>query len=100
MLKELFEEPDYGDLYFVQDNCVDSVSVIGGDPINHPDHYATGGVECIDWIQMALTDEEFAGYLKGNVLKYLWRMESKDSPAIDSGKLEWYAGYLHKIKTK
>ena len=89
---------DYSDMYYLKDDNAESK--LESDPINHPDHYATGGVECIDWIQMALTDEEFAGYLKGNVLKYLWRMESKDSPAIDSCKLEWYAGYLHKIKMK
>ena len=88
---------DYSDMYYLKDDNAEMKQE--SDLINHPGHYATG-VECIDWIQMALTDEEFAGYLKGNVLKYLWRMESKDSPAIDSGKLEWYAGYLHKIKMK
>lgn len=47
------------------------------DPINHPEHYTQGEIECIDAIRAALTPEEFRGYCKGNVLKYVWRERSK-----------------------
>lgn len=47
------------------------------DAVNHPQHYTKGGVECIDAIKASMTAEAFAGYCKGNVLKYLWRYESK-----------------------
>ena len=59
------------------------------DTVNRPSHYATGGVECIDAIQAALTAEEFRGYLKGNILKYVWRENLKGG--IESmRKAQWY----------
>jgi hypothetical protein len=42
-----------------------------------PDHYK-GAVECIDAIRASMTAEAFAGYLKGNIQKYLWRYEKKN----------------------
>lgn len=60
------------------------------DPVNHPQHYASGSLECIDWIESMLTAEEFRGYLKGNVLKYVWRHEDKGKPAQDLSKAIWY----------
>lgn len=38
-----------------------------------PTRYKHGDVECIDAIRAALTPEEFRGFCKGNVIKYLWR---------------------------
>jgi len=46
------------------------------DRIN-PKHYKTGGIETIDFIKAKLTDEQFKGYLAGNVIKYLSRFEHK-----------------------
>lgn len=60
------------------------------DPVNHPQHYASGSLECIDWIESMLTEEEFRGYLKGNVLKYVWRHEDKGKPVQDLSKAIWY----------
>jgi len=59
------------------------------DPVNHPPHYAQGGIECIDAIEAALTPEEFRGYCKGNVYKYLWRERHKGGDQ-DIGKARWY----------
>ncbi|WP_238351986.1 DUF3310 domain-containing protein [Brevibacillus brevis] len=47
------------------------------DPVNHPAHYATGGIETIDLIQAKLTPDEFVGFCKGNVLKYVTRANLK-----------------------
>lgn len=47
------------------------------DPDAPTDHYRQGGIECIDAIRAALTDEEWRGYCKGNVLKYTWREKHK-----------------------
>lgn len=47
------------------------------DNVNNPQHYTSGQVECIDAIRAALTDEEFRGFCKGNVLKYTWREKHK-----------------------
>ena len=46
------------------------------DPVNHPDHYQ-GSIECLDAIEASMTHDEFCGYLKGNVQKYVWRYKKK-----------------------
>ena len=60
------------------------------DPVNHPNHYASSGIECIEAIKASMTEEAFRGYLKGNVQKYLWRYEKKVAPAEDLKKASWY----------
>lgn len=57
--------------------------------VQHPEHYTAGEVECIDAIQAALTPEEFAGYCKGNVMKYIWREKLKGG-VVDLRKAAWY----------
>lgn len=49
------------------------------------DHYRHGGIEAIDAIRAALTPEEFRGFCKGNVLKYVWRERYKGGDG-DMGK--------------
>lgn len=71
----------------------------GKDMVNHPDHYTKGGIECIEAIRASMTMEEFAGYLKGNVLKYLWRFESKENPSEDLAKANWYLDRLQSVTT-
>lgn len=60
------------------------------DPVNHPDHYKVGGIETIDYIQAKMTPEEFAGYCRGNALKYISRAGHKDATAQDVSKAIWY----------
>lgn len=59
------------------------------DPVNHPEHYNQGSVECIDAIEAALTPEEFRGYCKGNALKYIWRERLKGQDE-SLQKATWY----------
>lgn len=63
------------------------------DSVNHPDHYTNGSIECIDAIRSALTPEEFRGYLKGNIIKYIWRERLKGQNE-SLNKAEWYLNYL------
>jgi hypothetical protein len=63
------------------------------DPVNQPPHYRQGGIECIDAIAAALTPEEFAGYCKGNILKYVWR-EKRKGGAESLNKAHWYLARL------
>jgi hypothetical protein len=65
------------------------------DPVNHPSHYTQGGIECIEAIQAALTPEEFKGYCKGNVLKYVWREQHKGGKE-SLRKANWYMQWLIK----
>ncbi len=63
------------------------------DMVNHPPHYRQGGIECIEAIKAALTDEEFRGYCKGNSIKYVWREKHKGG-GQDIKKAAWYLGGL------
>ena len=64
------------------------------DPVNKPEHYTTGGIEAIDAIESSMSPEGFADYLKGNILKYLWRYQHKGKPAQDLLKARWYLDRL------
>lgn len=63
------------------------------DPVEKPIHYAASSVECIDAIEAQMTPEEFRGYLKGNVVKYLWR-ERKKGGKESLKKAKWYLNKL------
>lgn len=63
------------------------------DPVKHPAHYTQGGIECIDAIRSALTPEEWRGYCKGNIIKYIWRERMKGQDESVK-KAVWYADKL------
>ena len=63
------------------------------DTVNHPSHYTSGSIECIDAIRSALTPEEFRGFCKGNAIKYVWRERHKGG--VES--LQKAAWYLEKL---
>ena len=69
------------------------------DPINSPAHYADsfGGIQCIDAIETSMSTEEFKGFLKGNVQKYVWRYSQKNG-AEDLKKAKWYLERLIKLR--
>lgn len=69
------------------------------DPVN-PQHYKQGAIECIDALESALTPEEFAGFLKGQVIKYTWRCGRKDDIATEMKKAQWYAERLVLLHSK
>ena len=65
------------------------------DPVNSPNHYLAGSIECIDAIEASASSADaFRGYCKGNVQKYLWRMENKGKPKEDALKAQWYLNKL------
>jgi hypothetical protein len=66
------------------------------DNVNHPQHYTQGGIETIDYLQAKLTHEEFVGYLKGNVLKYMSRANIKNG-VEDYKKAQWYLNKLNEV---
>lgn len=60
-----------------------------------PDYYKVAGMEAIGVIRSSLTDEEFVGFVKGNVLKYRLRAGKKtDDPTEDIRKAETYESML------
>ena len=46
--------------------------------------------EAIDVIKLVLTDEEYKGFLKGNILKYQLRLGKKDEVSKEIEKIEDY----------
>ena len=63
------------------------------DNVNHPDHYTSGGIECIDAIRASLGDREFADYCKGNIIKYIWRYRRKNG-VEDLRKAQVYLNWM------
>jgi hypothetical protein len=55
------------------------------DPVNHPAHYKTGGIETIDFIEA-----KGFNYNMGNAVKYISRAEHKGNKQQDLEKAIWY----------
>lgn len=66
------------------------------DEVNHPSHYTSGEIECIDAIKAQLTPEEFRGYCKGNIAKYVWRERHKQGKTALE-KAQWYLNKLLEV---
>ncbi len=63
------------------------------DPVSHPSHYTSGGLECITAMEASMSPEEFQGYLRGNIFKYCWRFRDKNG-VQDLKKARWYIDKL------
>lgn len=71
--------------------------VPSSDPVNHPQHYTAGGIECIDALKAAT--EGLTGIravCAANAIKYIWRFSRKNG-AEDIDKAIWY---LHRLKAE
>ena len=64
------------------------------DPVNYPSHYNNGKVEAIEAIEASMGEKDFRGYLKGAILKYIWRYTYKDRALEDLQKARWYLDKL------
>jgi hypothetical protein len=60
-----------------------------GDNVNNPSHYGQGKIEAIEYISDFLTEEEYQGFLRGNIAKYLHRFPYKNG-IEDLKKARWY----------
>lgn len=67
--------------------------------VNHPSHYNFNKKETIDIIDDFCTDEEFIGFLKGNILKYIHRYSHKNG-LEDLNKAKWYIEKLISLQEK
>ena len=80
-------------------DCIDAIN----SAVDKPTHYTSGAVECIDAIRSALTADEFRGYLKGNIMKYVWRerLKNQDQDLQKAAKyLEWLISEMQKNEKK
>lgn len=69
------------------------------DPVSKAAHYNQGSIECIDALETCMTTEELKGFLKGNVIKYLWRTNDKNG-IQDLEKAQWYLNKLVEVSKK
>lgn len=59
------------------------------DTINHPAHYETAGVECIEAMKITQGREAVKDFCLCNAYKYLWRHKNKNG-LEDLKKARWY----------
>ena len=64
------------------------------DIIKSPNHYTAGGIEVKTVMKAKLSGEEFKGYCKGNILKYLMRAPHKGAEKQDYQKAAEYMRWL------
>lgn len=85
--KEYFEPVDEGLDYLDYPEAGDIGNI--ADNVNNPSHYGQGKIEAIEYISDFLTPEEYQGYLRGNIAKYLHRFPYKNG-IEDLKKAQWY----------
>lgn len=65
------------------------------DNIN-PEHYKCGKIEVIDIMRDQLSKEEFKGFCKGLIIKYICRADHKNG-LEDYKKAQWYLNKLIEV---
>lgn len=60
------------------------------DNVNHPSHYETNGIECIDAMVASQGAECVMNYCLCNAFKYIWRCQHKGKRVEDIQKAVWY----------
>lgn len=65
--------------------------------VTSPPHYTVGGYEALDVIKAKLTKEEYVGYCKGNILKYLMRANYKGAHDQDCAKALYYSDSMMEV---
>ena len=68
--------------------------------VTNPKHYQLiDGIEVIEVIASAMTQEQFLGYCLGNILKYRMRAGKKDKLEQDIEKANFYSELYDKYKS-
>ena len=57
-------------------------------------HYSKSSIQPIDIMRANFTDEQYEGFLIGNIIKYALRKKGQD--ITDSQKIQQYAKWLEK----
>ena len=68
------------------------------DMVNHPPHYASSKIECIDAMEaMTGQNRDYKTFLTGHMMylwqvifKYIWRFPYKENPVEDLKKAKFY----------
>jgi hypothetical protein len=57
-------------------------------------HYNRGDIQPIDFMESNFTPDEYRGFLKGQIIKYVSRYRYKGTPDADLEKAGVYLGWL------
>lgn len=68
-------------------------SCVKNDAVNHPNHYTSGGIECIDAIKAAI-GESFIDHCRASAIAYLWRYGKKGGKKCRRADLEKARNYI------
>lgn len=72
---------------------------IPGDNVNHPSHYTSGGIECIDAMEAAFGIEWVQHFCACNAFKYIFRFLHKNG-LEDIDKACWYLNKYKELEAK
>ena len=64
------------------------------DPINPAHYQSANGLEAIQVMEAFSSKEEFVGHLRLTAIKYLLRLNEKDTPEVNARKSLWYVKKL------
>ena len=82
-----------GYCWYIED---ENLEKIDKEVVNHPVHYTSGKVECIDAIESATSNlTGLEAVCTANVIKYVWRWKLKNG-VEDLEKASWYLNKLIK----
>lgn len=68
--------------------------------VNHPDHYKTHTLECIDELEVVFGIDDVIAFCKCNAWKYRYRAGSKDDITQDLAKSDWYINKAKELEEK
>lgn len=60
-------------------------------------YYDAGGISTMDVIKAKLTEDQYKGFLLGNIIKYSCRLNHKDNPTRDAEKVANYSKILSEL---
>jgi len=61
------------------------------DPVNHPKHYTSSDIECVDAMRAAFGVDQFKSFCQCAAFKYLWRSSlHKDGSDQNIKKAIWF----------
>lgn len=70
------------------------------DNVNHPAHYETNGIECIDAMVASQGIDSVMNYCLCNAFKYIWRCQHKGKRLEDIQKAIWYLNKYVELDSK
>jgi len=78
------------------ENCGTGYAHLVGGCVNNS-HYIGSDIQPIEYMADQLSCEEYKGFLKGSIIKYVSRATKKGAEKGDYKKLAWYANKLAEL---